>query len=39
MRYCTVCKKAMYTSNESIWVGKKVFDIHKKCKEALGNEI
>jgi hypothetical protein len=33
MRYCWYCKKPMYTSNESIWISKKNYDIHKKCKK------
>ena len=33
MRYCYYCKKPMYTSNESIWIENKNYDIHKKCKK------
>ena len=32
-RYCIKCKKSMYSSNESIWIKNKNYDIHKKCKE------
>ena len=32
MRYCIKCKKPMYSSNESIWIKGKNYDIHKKCK-------
>lgn len=31
MRYCYYCKKAMYTSNKSIWIGRKNYDAHIKC--------
>jgi len=33
MRYCIVCEKPMYTSIESIWINKKNYDCHKKCKK------
>ena len=33
MRYCYYCKKPMYASNESIWIGKKNFDCHLTCKK------
>ena len=32
-RVCYYCKKPMYSSNESIWIKNKNYDIHKKCKE------
>jgi hypothetical protein len=35
MRFCIKCKKPMFTSNTSIWIKNKNFDIHKKCKEQL----
>jgi len=31
MRKCIICKKPMYSSNYSVWIGKKNFDAHKKC--------
>ena len=31
MRYCYFCKKAMYTSNHSIWIRGKNYPAHKKC--------
>ena len=31
MRYCYYCKKSMYTSNGSVWIGRKNYDAHKKC--------
>ena len=34
MRYCWICKKPMYSSNESIWIDGMNYDVHKKCKEA-----
>jgi hypothetical protein len=33
MRLCIYCNKPMFTSNYSIWVKRKNFDIHKKCIE------
>lgn len=33
MRYCYYCKKAMYSSNSSIWIKRKNYDAHKKCIE------
>ena len=33
MRYCYFCKKPMYTSNCSIWIKNKNFDVHKVCKD------
>ena len=35
MRYCYYCKHAMYTSNCSIWIKGKNYDVHKKCKKFL----
>jgi hypothetical protein len=31
MKYCYYCKKPMYSSNESIWLLNKNYDIHSKC--------
>jgi len=39
MRYCIVCEKPMHTSIESIWINKKNYDCHKKCKKEINNEI
>jgi len=39
MRYCYYCKKKMYSSNYSIWIKKKNYDIHKKCKEELLHKL
>jgi len=39
MRYCIKCKKPMYSSNESIWIKNKNYDIHKKCKEKINHII
>lgn len=33
MRYCANCKKPMFTSNNSIWIGHINFEVHKKCEE------
>lgn len=33
MRFCILCDKAMFTSFESVWFGKKSYDCHAKCKE------
>lgn len=34
MRYCHICKEPMYTSNHSMWINKKNYDVHSKCKNA-----
>lgn len=31
MRYCKLCKKPMFTSNFSLWIKGKNYDVHKKC--------
>jgi hypothetical protein len=33
MRYCIYCKKGMYSSNDSIWIKNKNYDMHAKCKK------
>jgi len=38
MRYCYYCKKPMFTSNESVWIKGKNYDVHTKCKEKLENK-
>ena len=38
MRYCYKYKKPMFTSNESIWIKHKNYDIHKKCKDKLKDD-
>ena len=32
MRFCFLCDKPMFTSNCSVWIAKKNYPIHKKCK-------
>ena len=39
MRYCSYCKKPMHTSINSIWIGKKNFDIHVKCEKEYNQNI
>lgn len=31
MKYCKLCKKPMYTSNYSIWLGDTNYPCHKDC--------
>ena len=38
MRYCIICNEAMYTSNESIWLNKKNYPCHVKCKKQKKSE-
>ncbi len=33
MRFCIVCKKPMYTSNGSVWIGRKNYPCHVKCEQ------
>jgi len=33
MRFCVLCNKAMYSSNESIWIKNKNYSCHIKCKK------
>lgn len=32
-RLCIYCNKPMYTSNYSIWINEKNYDIHAKCEK------
>ncbi len=32
MRYCIICGEGMFSSNCSVWINNKNYDIHKKCK-------
>jgi len=32
-RLCAKCGKPMYSSNNSVWVNKSNFEVHKECEE------
>ena len=39
MRYCYYCKKPMYSSDKSIWLLNKNYDIHNKCRKIVEKRL